>query len=90
MGVGRLLLIDNFYVTSPILNARMAIAVAITIFGAVTWFRSRRKDEIGRSATIASVVALNLLALIGLQPRSRRLFSRDDQHSALWPLEIGG
>ena len=46
LGVGRLLLIDNFYVTRPILNTRMATyAVAIAVLGAVAWYGSRRKDE---------------------------------------------
>jgi uncharacterized membrane protein len=67
LGVGRLLLIDNFYVTTPIFNNRMATyAVAIAVLGAVAWFGSRRRDETGRYAVRISVVALNLLALIAL------------------------
>jgi len=67
LGVGRLLLIDNFYVTSPIFNTRMATyAVAIAVLGAVAWFGSRRKDETARAAAVVSVIALNLLALRGL------------------------
>ena len=67
LGVGRLLLIDNFYVTRPIFNSRMATyAVAIAVLGAVAWYGSRRKDETGRTAAAISVVALNLLALIAL------------------------
>jgi hypothetical protein len=67
LGVGRLLLIDNFYVTTPIFNNRMATyAVAIAVLGAVGWFGSLRKDETGRYAVRISVVALNLLALIAL------------------------
>ena len=67
LGVGRLLLIDNFYITRPIFNNRMATyAVAIAVLGAVAWYGSRRKDETGRTAAAMSVVALNLLALIAL------------------------
>ena len=67
LGVGRLLLIDNFYITHPIFNNRMATyAVAIAVLGAVAWYGSRRKDETGRTAAAVSVVALNLLALIAL------------------------
>jgi uncharacterized membrane protein len=67
LGVGRLLLIDNFYITRPIFNQRMATyAVAIAVLGAVAWYGSRRKDETGRTAAAVSVVALNLLALIAL------------------------
>ena len=66
LGVGRLLLIDNFYVTRPIFNTRMGTyGVAIAVLGAVAWFASRRKDELGRKAAGVSVIALNILALIG-------------------------
>jgi uncharacterized membrane protein len=67
LGVGRLLLIDNFHITTPIFNTRMATyAVAIAVLGAVAAYGSRRKDEIGRGAAAICVVALNLLALIAL------------------------
>jgi uncharacterized membrane protein len=67
LGVGRLLLIDNFSITRPILNNRMATyAVAIAVLGAVAWYGGRRKDETGRTVAAMSVVALNLLALIAL------------------------
>jgi len=67
LGVGRLLLIDNFNVTRPIFNSRLATyAVAIAVLGAVAWYGSRRKDETARTAVAVSVVALNLLALIAL------------------------
>jgi uncharacterized membrane protein len=67
LGVGRLLLIDNFFITRPIFNNRMTTyAVAIAVLGAVAWYGSRRKDETGRTAAAISVVSLNLLALIAL------------------------
>jgi uncharacterized membrane protein len=67
LGVGRLLLIDNFVITQPIFNSRMATyAVAIAVLGAVAWYGSRRNDENGRIAAAISVIALNLLALIAL------------------------
>jgi len=67
LGVGRLLLIDNFYVTNPIFNTRMATyAVAIAVLGAVAGYGSRRKDEAGRGAVAVSILALNILALIAL------------------------
>ncbi len=67
LGVGRLLLIDNFYVTRPIFNTRMATySVAIAVLGAVAWYGSRRKDESARTVAALAVVALNLLALRGL------------------------
>jgi uncharacterized membrane protein len=59
LGVGRLLLIDNFYVTRPIFNARMATySVAIAVLGAVAWYGSRRKDEAARAVAGVAVVAL--------------------------------
>ena len=67
LGVGRLLLIDNFDVTRPIFNTRFATyAVAIAVLGAVAWYGSRRKDETARTAAAICVVALNLLALRSL------------------------
>ena len=67
LGVGRLLLIDNFSITRPLFNNRMATyGVAVAVLGAVAWYASRRTDETGRTAAAVSVVALNLLALIAL------------------------
>jgi uncharacterized membrane protein len=67
LGVGRLLVIDNFYVTRPIFNTRMATyAVALAVLGAVAWYGSRRKDDTGRMAAAISVIALNVLAVIAL------------------------
>ncbi|HEX3353562.1 MAG TPA: DUF2339 domain-containing protein [Terriglobales bacterium] len=67
LGVGRLLVIDNFEVSRPVLNSRMATyAVAIAVLGAVAWYGARRKDHAGRTAAVVSVVALNLLALRSL------------------------
>ena len=67
LGVGRLLVIDNFYVTQPILNSRfVTYAVAIAVLGAVAGYASRRKDQTARSVAAAAVVALNLLALRSL------------------------
>ena len=78
LGVGRLLLIDNFYVTRPIFNTRMATyAVAIAVLGAVAWYGSRRKDEAARAVAGVSVVALNLLALIALSREVADYYSRE-------------
>jgi uncharacterized membrane protein len=77
LGVGRLLLIDNFYVTRPIFNARMTTyAVAIAVLGAVAWYGSRRKDEAARAVAGIAVVALNLLALIALSREVADYYSR--------------
>ncbi len=78
LGVGRLLLIDNFYVTRPIFNTRMATyAVAIAVLGAVAWYGSRRKDEAAQTVAAISVVALNLLALIALSREVADYYSRE-------------
>jgi uncharacterized membrane protein len=67
LGVGRLLVIDNFYVTRPLLNNRfVTYAVAIAVLGAVAGYAGRRKDQTARSVAAAAVVALNLLALRSL------------------------
>jgi uncharacterized membrane protein len=67
LGVGRLLLLDNFNITHPIFNNRMATyTVAVAVLGAVAWYGNRRKNETGRTAAAVAVVALNLLALMGL------------------------
>jgi uncharacterized membrane protein len=78
LGVGRLLLIDNFYVTRPIFNARMATyAVAISVLGAVAWYGRRRKDEAARAVAGVAVVALNLLTLIALSREVADYYSRE-------------
>jgi uncharacterized membrane protein len=84
LGVGRLLVIDNFYVTRPIFNNRMATyAVAIFVLGAAALYGSRRKDETGRGVAAACVIALNLLALRGL---SLEVFSYyAQQRTSLYP-----
>jgi uncharacterized membrane protein len=67
LGVGRLLLIDNFYSNTLIFNARMATyAVAIAVLGIVAWYGRLRTDEMGQNAAAGAVVAFNLLALIAL------------------------
>jgi uncharacterized membrane protein len=67
LGVGRLLLIDNFSSTTLIFNARMATyIVAIAVLGILAWYGRLRTDELGQSAAAAAVIALNLLALIAL------------------------
>jgi uncharacterized membrane protein len=67
LGVGRLLLIDNFYSNTLIFNARMATyAAAIAVLGIVAWYGRLRTDEMGQNAAAGAVIALNLLALIAL------------------------
>ena len=77
LGVGRLLLIDNFQATQLIFNMRMATyAVAVAVLGAVAWYAAQRKDEAARTVAAIAVVALNALALIGLTREVADYFSR--------------
>jgi uncharacterized membrane protein len=67
MSIVRLILIDNFYSTQPILNSRMGVyALAIAVLGMVAWYASKRQDNAGRNAFVLSIVAMNVLALITL------------------------
>jgi uncharacterized membrane protein len=67
LGVVRLLFVDDFYSTRLIFNARMAThALAIAVLAAVAWYASKRRDDTGRTAAAAAIIALNLLALIAL------------------------
>lgn len=77
LGVLRLLFIDNFHPETLILNWRMAVfGVAVAVLGLVAWYGSKRDDDVGRSAVVLSVVALNLLALIALSREVADYFMR--------------
>ena len=77
LGVGRLLLIDNFQTTQLIFNMRMATyAVAVAVLGAVAWYGSKREDEPARAVAAVAAVALNALALVGLTREVADYFSR--------------
>ena len=78
LGVGRLILVDNFDVSRPIFNARMATyAVAIAVLGVLAWYGSRRKDETGHTAAAVAVIALNLLALVALSREVADYYARE-------------
>lgn len=67
LGVGRLLLIDNFVIARPILNMRMAVyVVAIAALAFVAYQSVKRADETGKIIGALAVVAMNALALIAL------------------------
>jgi uncharacterized membrane protein len=67
LGIGRLLLIDNFEVTRLIFNMRMAVyAVAVAALSFVAYQSLKREDEIGKIVGAVAVVAMNTLALIAL------------------------
>jgi uncharacterized membrane protein len=67
LGVGRLLLIDNFEFTRLIFNPRMAVySIAIAVLAFASYQASRRNDETGKAVAMVAVVSLNALALIAL------------------------
>jgi uncharacterized membrane protein len=77
LGVGRLLLIDNFEVTQLIFNMRMATyAIAVAVLGTVAWYASKREDESAATVAAFAVVALNVLALIALTREVADYYSR--------------
>jgi uncharacterized membrane protein len=77
LGVVRLLVIDNFYITTLIFNARMAtFAVAIAVLGLTAWYGAARTDEAGRTVVAAAVVLLNILALVALSRETSDYYSR--------------
>ncbi|HEX3572439.1 MAG TPA: DUF2339 domain-containing protein [Acidobacteriaceae bacterium] len=84
LGVVRLLLIDNFYVTQLIFNLRMATyTVAVAVLAAVAWYAARRTDDLGRAVAAVAVVALNALTLIALSHEVTDYYAR--QMTALQP-----
>jgi len=77
LGVGRLLLIDNFHTEQLIFNMRMATyAVAVAVLGAVAWYAGQREDDAARGVAAIATIALNLLALIALTREVADYFSR--------------
>jgi len=77
LGVVRLLVLDNFYITTLIFNARMAtFAVAIAVLGLTAWYGAARTDEAGRAVSAAAVVLLNILAWVALSREVSDYFSR--------------
>jgi uncharacterized membrane protein len=77
LGVGRLLVIENFQTTQLVFNMRMATyAVAVVVLGAVAWYAAKRDDEPARTVASVAVVALNVLALIALTREVADYYSR--------------
>jgi uncharacterized membrane protein len=64
LGVGRLLLIDNFEFTRLIFNPRMAVySIAIAVLAFAAYQASRRDDETARVVAMVGIISINLLAL---------------------------
>lgn len=67
LGVGRLLIFDNFEITRLIFNMRMAVyAVAVAALAFTAYQSTKRDDEAGKIIGAVAVVAMNMLALIAL------------------------
>src|SRR5439155_9284634 len=67
LGVGRLLVFDNFQSLSLIFNMRMAVyGVAVAVLGLVAYNAFKRDDEQARTIGAVAVVAMNALALRAL------------------------
>jgi uncharacterized membrane protein len=67
LGVGRLLLWDNFTPPTLLLNERMAIyVIAIAALGYAAYENGDQEDETRQTIAAAAIVALNVVALRGL------------------------
>jgi uncharacterized membrane protein len=85
LGVGRLLLFDNFESTRFIFNMRMAVyGVAIAVLAFVAFNASRRDDESARTIGMLATISLNALALRALSCEVADYYSQ--QMAAIRPL----
>jgi uncharacterized membrane protein len=76
LGVGRLLLYDNFATSQMIFNMRMLVyAVAICVLGLVAYHALRRSGDLAKNIGAVAAVALNVLALIALSLEIRDYYS---------------
>ena len=67
LGVGRLLIFDNFFFTRLIFNMRMLVfAIAVGVLGFAAYLAAKRGDENARVVGAVAVVAMNVLALVAL------------------------
>lgn len=77
LGVGRLLLYDNFENTRLIFNMRMLVyVVAIGVLGLIAYHATKRDDELANNIGRTAAVALNLLALRALTLEVDDYYSR--------------
>lgn len=77
LGVGRLLLFDNFTTTTLLFNMRMLVyGVAITVLALVAYYASSDAREEVRNIGAMAIVALNALALAALSYEIHDYYSR--------------
>jgi uncharacterized membrane protein len=78
LGVGRLLLIDDFEFTRVILNMRMVVyGVAIAALAFAAYQSTKRHDEAGKLVGAVAIIAMNVLALIALSKEVGDYYSRE-------------
>lgn len=78
LGIFRLLVIDNFHVTTLVFNARFATyLVAIAIMAGILGAGERFASEAEKPAFRIAGIALNLLALIALTLEAHDFFARE-------------
>jgi uncharacterized membrane protein len=77
LGVGRLLLYDNFENTQLIFNMRMLVyAIAIAVLALIAHHALQRGDDLGTNVGRIAAVALNALTLRGLSLEVADYYSR--------------
>lgn len=78
LGIGRLLLFDNFQTDRLIFNARFATyALAIAILGGIVKFGSEHASEAEKPFLKLAAVLFNLLALVALTREAADYFDRE-------------
>ncbi|MGB6385119.1 MAG: DUF2339 domain-containing protein [Terriglobales bacterium] len=83
LGVARLLIFDNFVVDTLLLNSRMATyLLAVAALALLAWFSLRRESEGDRQIAAIAVLAVSVLALVGLSREIGDYYAR--QTSASW------
>ena len=80
LGVGRLLIYDNFENTRLLFNMRMLVyAVAIAVLGLIAYYATKRDDDPANNIERIATVALNILALRALTLEVEDYYSRQMQ-----------
>lgn len=76
LGIIRLLIFDNFHVTTLVFNARFGTyLLAIAILGAIVAASSRTAPDLGISFVHLAAIGLNLLALLALTLEARDFYA---------------
>ncbi|MGH9515259.1 MAG: DUF2339 domain-containing protein [Terriglobales bacterium] len=85
LGVGRLLVWDNFAPATLLFNERMAIyVIAIAVLGYAAYENADQEDEARRTIASTAIVALNVVALIGLSLEVADYYSRRMAVGTYW------